>query len=208
MKNTVAEIAFPQVRWSENSASKSFLKAVAIAVAASGLVASCAQVNIPLLFTPVPLNLASLAALVSGLVLGPRLAFTSLCLYLLEGALGLPVFSPQGTLGILHLLGPAGGYLLSYPFAAAVAGYFYQRLSRASTFGAFVSAAASGAAASLLTLVFGATWLMLLTHLDIRLVLAQAVLPFLPGDVLKVFAAAGIATMVFRFRDPWWERLL
>jgi biotin transport system substrate-specific component len=165
---------------------------VGIALAASLLVALCAHVSVPLLFTPVPVSLAPFAVLFLGLVLGPRLAFASLCLYLSEGAAGLPVFSPQGPGGILHLMGPTGGYLMSYPFAAALAGYGNRaRLPVFERAGSFVRATASAGLASGVILVAGASWLKLLTHMDIRLVLAQAVVPFLPGDVLKVFAAAG-----------------
>jgi biotin transport system substrate-specific component len=135
--------------------------------------------------------MAPFAVVLLGLVLGPRTAFASLCLYLTEGAAGLPVFSPLGPGGILQLLGPTGGYLLSYPIAAALAGYLYHRRRRSFALGIF-----SAGAASLLILLVGATWLKLLTHMDIRVVLDQAVLPFLPGDILKVFAAAGTAKLV------------
>jgi biotin transport system substrate-specific component len=166
-----------------------------VSIAASGLVALCAHVSVPLLFTPVPLSLAPWAVLFLGLVLGPRLAFASLCLYLLEGAAGLPVFSPQGPEGVLHLLGPTGGYLLSYPFAAALAGALYPPKSRS-----FVRGMVAAGAASLVILVAGACWLKLLTGMHLELVLAQAVIPFLPGDALKVMAAAGAAILVGRFR--------
>ena len=126
-----------------------------------------------------------------GLVLGPRLAFASLCLYLTEGAAGFPVFSPLGPGGILQLLGPTGGYLLSYPIAAALAGYLYYRRRQSMTRGILAAGAAS-----LVILLAGATWLRLLTHMDIRLILDQAVFPFLPGDALKIFAAAGAAKLV------------
>jgi biotin transport system substrate-specific component len=164
-----------------------------VSIAASGLVALCAHLSIPLLFTPVPLSLAPFAVLLLGLVLGPRLAFASLSLYLLEGIAGLPVFSPQGPGGALQLLGPTGGYLLSYPFAAALAGLLYRR-SRS-----FPRGMAAAGAASLLILVAGASWLKLLTHMDARLIAAQAIFPFLPGDVLKVCMAAGIAKLVPNF---------
>ncbi len=160
-------------------------------MAGSGLVALCAHAAIPLLFTPVPLSLAPFAVILLGLLLGPRMAFASLCLYLAEGAAGLPVFSPLGPGGVLQLLGPTGGYLLSYPAAAALAGYLYHRRRQTMPSGIL-----SAGAASLVILVVGASWLKLLTHMDIRLVLEQGVIPFLPGDVLKVCAAAGVAKLI------------
>jgi biotin transport system substrate-specific component len=190
-ENTMAELILPRANAAGNSAWKAFLKPVAVSLAASALVAVCAHVSVPLLFTPVPLSLAPFAVLFLGLVLGPRMAFASLSLYLLEGVAGLPVFSPQGLPGIAHLLGPTGGYLLSYPFAAALAGYVYRAAPRT-----FSRGAVAAGCSSILILVCGAAWLKLQTHMDIRLILAQAVDPFLPGDILKVVAAAGAAKAV------------
>ncbi len=187
----MAEISLPRPRTMENSAARLFFAPLALAAAASAFVALCAHLAIPLLFTPVPLSLAPFAVLLVGLVLGPRLGFASLCLYLVEGAAGLPVFSPQGLPGVAHLLGPTGGYLLSYPFAATLAGYLYRRGSRT-----LIRGIVAAGFASLIILVSGAFWLKLLTHMDIRLVLAQAVVPFLPGDALKICAAAALARML------------
>jgi biotin transport system substrate-specific component len=187
----MAEITLARPRTTDHPAIRHFLTPVVFAVAGSGLVALCAHAAIPLLFTPVPLSLAPWAVLFLGLVLGPRVAFASLCLYLTEGAAGLPVLSPLGPGGILQLLGPTGGYLLSYPIAAALAGYVYHRRRQSMTRGILAAGAAS-----LVILLAGASWLKLLTHMDVRLILDQAVLPFLPGDVLKVFAAAGAAKLV------------
>lgn len=187
----MAEITLARHRATDRPATLQFLLPMAIALAGSGLVALCAHAAIPLIFTPVPLSLAPFAVILLGVLLGPRMAFASLCLYLAEGAAGLPVFSPLGPGGVLQLLGPTGGYLLSYPAAAALAGYLYHRRRQTMPSGIF-----SAGAASLVILVVGASWLKLLTHMDIRLVLEQAVLPFLPGDVLKVCAAAGVAKLV------------
>ncbi len=187
----MAEITLAHPRTTDQSPARQFLTQAALAVAGSGLVALCAHIAIPLVFTPVPLSMAPFAVVLLGLLLGPTTAFASLCLYLTEGAAGLPVFSPLGPGGILQLLGPTGGYLLSYPLAAALAGYLYHRRRRSFALGVF-----SAGAASLVILLCGGAWLKYLTHMDIRLILDQAVLPFLPGDILKVFAAAGAAKLV------------
>src|ERR1700679_947944 len=78
-----------------------------------------AHLSIPLWFTPVPITLQPIAVRLLGLLLSPPPAAAALVLYLIEGAAGLPVFTPHGPGGLLQLLGPTGGYLLSYPFAAA-----------------------------------------------------------------------------------------
>jgi len=193
----MAENTLARPRITDHSLTRQLLAQIALAVAGSALVAFCAHAAIPLVFTPVPLSLAPFAVVFLGLVLGPATALASLCLYLTEGAAGLPVFSPLGPGGILQLLGPTGGYLLSYPIAAALAGYLYHRRRRSLALGIF-----SAGTASAVILLVGATWLKVLTHMDIRLIFDQAVLPFLPGDVLKVFAAAGAAKLV----DVIWLR--
>src|SRR5258706_9557063 len=87
----------------------------AIVIAASLFVALSARVTVPLPFTPVPLTLQNFGVLAVGLLLGSRRGFAALALYLVEGAFGLPVFSPAilGS-GITHLLGPTGGFLMAY----------------------------------------------------------------------------------------------
>src|SRR5437868_4703907 len=82
------------------------------------------QISLPLPFTPVPLTLQNFAVILVGMVLGPTPGFSAMVLYLAEGALGLPVFTPtSGPAGMSHLLGPNGGFLFSYPLAAATAGW-------------------------------------------------------------------------------------
>src|ERR687889_115461 len=87
----------------------------------AAVTAVTAQITIPLPFSPVPFTLQVLAVILSGLLLGPRYGALSQAIYVLIGAIGVPVFAGfSGGLGIV--LGPTGGYLLSYPAAAAVAG--------------------------------------------------------------------------------------
>jgi biotin transport system substrate-specific component len=168
-----------------------------VVLAGSALVAVCSHIALPLWFTPVPLTLQPFAVLLLGLVLGPRLAAATLGAYLLEGAIGLPVFTPGFALGagMAHLLGPTGGYLMSYPAAAALVSWVRTRLNRGLA-GAMLSAAAGDA----VILLCGFAWLTVWTHTAIGTAFALAVLPFLPGDALKVVAAAGIARGLDRLR--------
>ena len=110
---------------------REWAKQAAIVMTASLFVALCARVTVPLPFTPVPLTLQNFGVLAVGLLLGSRRGFAALALYLVEGAFGLPVFSPAilGS-GITHLLGPTGGFLMAYPLVAFVAGYVYEHTSR------------------------------------------------------------------------------
>ena len=106
---------------------REWAKQGAIIIAASLFVALCARVTVPLPFTPVPLTLQNFGVLGVGLLLGSRRGFAALVLYLVEGACGMPVFSPAVLGGgIAQILGPTGGYLMAYPLVAFVAGYIYE----------------------------------------------------------------------------------
>jgi biotin transport system substrate-specific component len=169
-----------------------------LAIAATGLVALCAHVSMPLYFTPVPLTLQTLAVLFIGLAFGPTLGAATLLLYLAEGAAGLPVFSPQGPSGIAQVLGPTGGFLLSYPLAAAVAGSMVRavRIYRPQ----FHAAVLAAFAADLIIFAIGAGWLAILLHLSPNAAWTLAVAPFLLGEVLKITAAAAAYTALLRWR--------
>jgi biotin transport system substrate-specific component len=171
-------------------------------LAGSALVAVCSHITLPLGFTPVPLTLQPFAVLMLGLLLTPRMAGATLGAYLLEGAAGLPVFAPGLVFGagVAHLLGPTGGYLMAYPAAAALVSYLWRRSKRG--YSAALLSAAAGDAAILLC---GFLWLMVWTHSaassnSLKTAFVLAVLPFLPGDALKIVAAAGIAKGLDRAR--------
>lgn len=168
-----------------------------IVLAGSLFVALCARVSLPLSFTPVPLTLQPFAVLLLGMLLAPRLAAATLTTYLLEGAAGLPVFAPgvAGVSGLTHLFGPTGGYLLAYPFAAYAIAALWSASSRSMTW-ALVSASAG----DVILLGVGALWLGFYTHASLAVVLTLAVIPFLPGDALKVIAAAALGFQWLRFQ--------
>src|SRR5262245_66544525 len=95
---------------------------VVLVLAASLLTAGAAQLEIRLPWTPVPITGQTFAVLLSGAVLGARRAFLAQALYLGCGAVGMPVFSGGG-FGAQHLVGPTAGYLIAFPFAAALTGF-------------------------------------------------------------------------------------
>jgi len=172
------------------------IRNAAAIVIGSLFVAACAQISIPLWFTPVPITLQPFAVLLLGLLLSPEIAAAALAAYLVEGAVGLPVFTPHSPSGLLHLLGPTGGYLLSYPFVAALTAWLRRRFANPG----FVASLAAAATGSLVILLCGAAWFAVLTHRPVSAILTLSILPFLPGDILKVASAAGIATGMRRFR--------
>jgi biotin transport system substrate-specific component len=156
--------------------------------------AAASQIAIPLPGTPVPFTLQPMIVVLAGLMLGPTLGATSMMLYLLVGAVGVPVFTPVGAPGIARLLGPTGGYLIAYPFAAYVAGFVARRAP--SLVGRF------GAALAGMVLIFlgGLAQLTVLTGSASQAV-AVGMTPFALFDVAKAFLAALLARPRGTVRD-------
>jgi biotin transport system substrate-specific component len=177
------------------------LRHTGLALSGSLLVALAAHVSFPLFFTPVPFTLQPLAVLAIGLLLGPAIAFSSLSLYLLEAMAGLPVLAPMGTGGPLHIFGLTGGYLIAFPFVAALAGWLYTRGRRLPRVSSFTAALVAAGVADLLLLASGSAWLMTLLHISPVHALELGMVPFLPGEGLKVAVAASIAAGFTRLRQ-------
>ena len=164
-------------------------KQLALVMGASLFVALCARISIPLLpLTPVPLTVQNLGVLLVGLLLGSRKGFAALALYLLEGAVGLPVFSPTGAGGMAQLFGVTGGFLLVYPFVAFLAGYIFECGPKT-----FRRAALAGLLAELLLFAGGLSWLYLFTHSLVKAAYL-GLYWFLAAEAMKVMFAAAIAT--------------
>ncbi len=156
-------------------------------VVASLFVALCARIAIPLPGTPVPLTVQNFGVLLVGLLLGSRRGFAALALYLAEGAMGMPVFSPMGPGGIAQLLGPTGGFLLAYPLVAWLAGFIMEHGRKS-----FARAAMGGLLGEVVLFTGGLTWLAVLTH-SVAQAFRWGLYWFLFAEVIKVMMAAGIA---------------
>jgi biotin transport system substrate-specific component len=161
---------------------------MALVVSASLFVAFCARITIPLPFTPVPLTVQNFGVLLVGLLLGSRRGFAALILYLAEGAMGMPVFSPLGPGGVAQLLGVTGGYLLAYPFVAGLAGFIFERGTKS-----FARAAIAGLLAEILLFAGGVTWLYVTTH-SLAKAAYLGLYWFVAAEIIKVMVAAAIAT--------------
>lgn len=158
----------------------------------AAVTAVAAQIAIPLPFSPVPFTLQVLAVVLSGFLLGPRYGALAMAVYVLVGAVGVPVFAGfKGGLGIIA--GPTGGYLLSYPIAAAVAGLAAYAAVRAPRRRALVLSFVWGCAALAVIYALGATWLSVAADLPPAVAVAQGVLPFVIFDLVKVGLAALVA---------------
>jgi biotin transport system substrate-specific component len=161
---------------------------VALVVGGSLFVALCAHITVPLPFTPVPLTVQNFGVLLMGLLLGSRRGFAALALYLAEGAMGLPVFSPIGPGGMAQLLGPTGGFLMAYPLVAWLAGYVMEHGRKT-----FARAAVGGLLGEIVLFTGGLAWLTVLTH-SIAQAFRWGLYWFLFAEVIKVMVAAGIAS--------------
>jgi biotin transport system substrate-specific component len=157
-----------------------------------------AQVSIPLPFTPVPFTLQPMIVLLGGAALGSRLGMSSQVLYLALGLAGLPVFAASPVLpqGFARLLGPTGGFLMSYPLAAFVAGYLAERgFDRRY----LTSVLAMGAGLAII-FVFGVAWMAWGTpHVGLSAAVRAGLLPFIPADIIKIFLAATVLPAAWKF---------
>ena len=165
----------------------------------TALTAAAAQVSIPLPFTPVPFTLQPMVVLLGGAALGSRLGMASQILYLLIGIAGFPVFAASPVLpqGVLRLLGPTGGYLMSYPFAAFVAGALAERgFDR--RYITSVLAMTAGLAVIFACGVIWLGWFARPTNAGLGVALRTGLYPFILVDILKLLIAAAIMPAVWR----------
>ncbi|MBI1798191.1 MAG: biotin transporter BioY [Candidatus Eisenbacteria bacterium] len=171
---TLADIAWPRAGTLQN---------LALLIGASLLTAAAAQIAIPLPWSPVPITGQTFAVLLSGAVLGARRAFLAQALYLMEGAAGLPFFA-GGVGGAAVFAGPTAGYLVAFPFAAAITGWLAARgwdRSRVRAFFAMVLGSA---------VIFACGLAVLSRFVPPRALLSAGLLPYLPGDIFKAALAA------------------
>jgi biotin transport system substrate-specific component len=157
-----------------------------LVVLAAALTAVAAQWRIHLPFTPVPITGQTFAVLLTGAALGMRLGAAGQFLYLAAGSLGAPVFS-DGDRGFDVVTGATGGYLIGFIFAAGLVGWMAEhRQDR--TFPTMFTAFILGSAVIYL---FGVVGLMIAADMTASEGIANGVVPFVFGDVIKA-AAAGL----------------
>lgn len=149
-----------------------------------------APFSILLPFSPIPLSLGTLAIYFCVLVLGMKKGTLSVVLYLLLGLVGLPVFSGF-TGGIGKLLGPTGGYIVGYVLLALVCGFFADRFPNRKVF--WLLGILLGTA---LCYLFGTLWLSYQASLTFSQALLSSVVPFLPGDMIKIALALPLGLQI------------
>ncbi|HUS73504.1 MAG TPA: biotin transporter BioY [Sedimentisphaerales bacterium] len=161
-----------------------FYDDIALIIGGSLVIALSAQVAVLLPFSPVPVSLQTFAVLMIGALLGSWRAALSVFTYIMQGAVGLPVFA-LGRAGLAVLSGPTGGYLLGFIAAAYITGLLAER-GWGRRIATTILAMAIGNAA---VYPFALLWLCCLTGIN-SAVLIVGLYPFIVGDVLKVVLAA------------------
>lgn len=158
---------------------------VIVVVLASILLTLSAKVSVP--FYPVPLTMQTFVVIGLGLALGPTLGVAAVGLYLLQGALGLPVFAgtPEKGIGLAYMAGPTGGYLAGFVLAAGLTGWLAKRGWDRGMVTAFLAALAG----AVILYVPGLLWLGTVVGWD-KPVLEWGLYPFIPGDLAKTMLAA------------------
>lgn len=159
----------------------------------AALIGASVLVSIPIPLSPAPVTLQVLFVFLAGLVLGPIWGAFSVLLYLTAGAVGLPVFAGMnGGLGVL--IGYTAGYLWSYPIAAALIGVVVHRGTTLRDLRAVPLSLVVGALVMATIVIYGIgtaymAWLLEYTAWE---AISAGVLPFIPGEILKIAAAVAI----------------
>ncbi|MDW7731520.1 MAG: biotin transporter BioY [Methanolobus sp.] len=165
------------------------IKKMALASLFAALIAVGAYVKIPIPFSPVPITLQVFFIFLAGAILGARWGTLSVIVYMLLGIIGLPVFS-GGSSGLGILLGPTGGYLISFVIAAFLIGTLCEKKGTSN-----VLLNAMFMLAGLCVIYgLGTSYLAYAASITIENAIKLGVLPFLPADILKIALASVIVS--------------
>ncbi len=149
------------------------------------LLALSSKISVP--FYPVPMTMQTFVVLFTGIALGARYGFLALSFYILEGILGLPVFSgtPAKGIGLTYLSGPTGGYIIGFAFSALIAGIFFSQknyfINKKNIFLTFLKLVIS----LIPTYFIGLIWLGIVIGWD-KPILEFGLYPFLLGEIFKI----------------------
>ena len=184
MSSPVRDARLPELLVGSVRDGRGLLRAVLLALAGSVLLTLSAKLKVP--FHPVPMTMQTMVVLVLGVAYGSRLGAATVALYLLQGAIGLPVFAdtPERGVGIAYMAGPTGGYLAGFLAAAWLAGAIGQ--------GGLLRLAAAMLAGHAVIFAFGLAWLA--TAIGVEKAWLVGVAPFLLATLLK--SALGVALVV------------
>ena len=174
------------------SQNSKILKYILIVFAGSILLTISSKIKIP--FYPVPMTMQTFVVLFLGMSFGYKIGFLTVSLYLIEGLLGLPVFSnsPEKGVGIIYFTGPTMGYLIGFLFATSLAGYFsFKENILINFFKLLVSVS--------IIYIMGILWLGSLIGWD-KPIIQLGVAPFLLAELLKISILALLAKKIVRLK--------
>ena len=151
-------------------------------------------ISIAIPVSPVPISLASMAVYLAVTVLGMKLGTLSCLIYLLLGLVGIPVFA-GGSAGAAKLFGPTGGDLIGYLFLALIAGAFVGRFAE-NKWKNIAFAALGMILGTIVLYALGTAWLAYSAGMDFQAALWAGVIPFIPGDLVKMVIAVLLGSAV------------
>ncbi len=163
-----------------------------LALSFACLTGLAAQIRIPLPFTPIPVTGQVLAALLSGVILGGCYGGLSQIFYLGFGVMGLSWFTGWNG-GLAAITGITGGYIIGFIPAALMIGWLTNKYTFARRFHAQLLLMLAGVA---IIYISGAVQFAIVMNVGFSNVMKLAVLPFIPVDLIKAAAAAGISASI------------
>ena len=162
-------------------------KDMALIAVMTAVIAVLAPISLPIV-GEVPISLATLAVMLGGVVLGSKKGAAAAALYLVLGAIGIPVFAGYSS-GAGILFGMTGGYLFGYIPLAYISGLFYEKAKTNKTVAAFIGMIVG----TVVLYILGTIWFIAVTKMNLAGAMMACVVPFLPGDLLKMVVVAAIA---------------
>ena len=162
-----------------------------LVLAGSVLIALSAKVAIPVPFSPVPVTGQTFTVLMIGALYGSGRGVLTVLAYMAEGISGMPVFTGAGA-GLAYLMGPTGGYIAGFAAAAGITGLLAEKGWDRNIF----TTAMAMAAGSTAIYIFGTLWLSLFVG---GKALSLGLIPFIPGDIVKIVLAAVLLPSAWKF---------
>ena len=168
------------------------IKSLILVILGSIILTISAKIKIP--FYPVPMTMQTFVVLLLGVSFGYKIAVATVGLYLLEGILGLPVFSnsPEKGIGMIYFTGPTMGYLIGFLFASFFAGYLNFKTSIFLIFLKLIFSVS-------FIYIFGVIWLGTLIGWD-KPIIQLGVTPFLLAELLKILLLTFLTKKILDFR--------
>ena len=164
-------------------------KNIALILSGTLLLTISSKVQVP--FWPVPMTMQTFIVFIIGMAYGWRLAFFTLVAYLIEGAMGLPVFAKGG--GLLYLIGPTSGYLYGMAIAAGIIGFFAEHGYNKS----YIKSLISLIIGTIIIFVLGVGHLGSVIGYDKAL--AGGLYPFMPSEFFKIGLAVVLIPSITRY---------